>query len=293
MALEEHMNRTPRLRDCLGPACVSLVLVGLSLTSFYSYVLFHSLAEVFSIVVAGTIFSLTWYSRRWLDNHAILLLGISSLFVGGVDLIHTLAYKGMGVFPGDNANLATQLWIAARSLQSVAFLLAPLYVTRRFKPHAGVLVCGVATAFLLGSIFWGVFPDCYVEGVGLTPFKKVSEYVISLVLAASLVFLVRKRGAFEQDVLRWLVLSIALTIGGELAFTAYVSVYGLSNLVGHLFKILAFYLLYKAIVETGLARPYDLLFRELKQSEEALRAGTRWSGGWQTARASWPRRMRS
>jgi sigma-B regulation protein RsbU (phosphoserine phosphatase) len=33
----------------------------------------------------------------------------------------------------------------------------------------------------------------------------------------------------------------------------------------------AFYLVYKAVVQTALARPYSLLFRELKQSEEALR----------------------
>ncbi len=34
---------------------------------------------------------------------------------------------------------------------------------------------------------------------------------------------------------------------------------------------MAFYLIYKAIIETGLVEPYGLLFRELKQSEGALR----------------------
>ena len=44
-----------------------------------------------------------------------------------------------------------------------------------------------------------------------------------------------------------------------------------SNLVGHYFKIISFYLIYKAIIETGLMRPYDLLFRNLKQGEDAFR----------------------
>jgi PAS domain S-box-containing protein len=56
-----------------------------------------------------------------------------------------------------------------------------------------------------------------------------------------------------------------------LAFTFYVDVYGLSNLIGHYLKIISFYLIYEAIFETGLTRPYALLFRNLKQNEEALR----------------------
>jgi PAS domain S-box-containing protein len=44
--------------------------------------------------------------------------------------------------------------------------------------------------------------------------------------------------------------------------------YGISNLIGHYFKILSFYFIYKAIIETGLAKPYDLLFRDIKRSEE-------------------------
>jgi len=56
-----------------------------------------------------------------------------------------------------------------------------------------------------------------------------------------------------------------------LAFTFYVDVYGLSNLIGHYLKILSFYLMYKAIIETGLTKPYDLLFRNLKKSEERHR----------------------
>lgn len=39
------------------------LLVGLYLTSLYSYILFHTLAETFSIVVACGIFVIAWNSR--------------------------------------------------------------------------------------------------------------------------------------------------------------------------------------------------------------------------------------
>lgn len=39
-------------------------------------------------------------------------------------------------------------------------------------------------------------------------------------------------------------------------------------MIGHYLKVVSFYLMYKAIIETGLREPYNLLFRGLKQSEE-------------------------
>jgi PAS domain S-box-containing protein len=249
-----------------------LVLFGLYRTSSYSYLLFHSLAEIFSIVVACGIFMIAWNSRRFLDNTYLLFIGIAYLFVGGLDLIHTLAYKGMGVFEGYGTNLPTQLWIAARYVESLSLLIAPLFLRRRLNVNSVFLGYALATSLLLGSIFyWNLFPICFIEGVGLTPFKKISEYVISLVLFASIAILLRKRRQFDASVLRLLVASIILTIVSELAFTFYIHAYGLSNLIGHYLKIISFYFIYKAFIETGLAKPYALLFRNLKQSEEALR----------------------
>lgn len=91
-----------------------LVFLGLYLTSLYHYLLFHSLAEIFSITIACGIFMIAWNSRQFFANNYLLFIGIAYLFVAGVDLIHTLAYKGMGVFEGYETNLATQLWIATR-----------------------------------------------------------------------------------------------------------------------------------------------------------------------------------
>jgi signal transduction histidine kinase len=249
-----------------------LALSGLYLTSLYSYLLFHSLSEIFSIVVACGIFMIAWNSRQFLDNNYFLLVGIAYLFVGGVDLLHTLAYKGMGVFRGYGADLPTQLWILARYIESLSLLIAPLVLGRKLRSSLVLIGYSLVVVILLTSIFhWRIFPACFVEGVGLTPFKKRSEYIICLILISSVVLLLRKNKEFDKVVLKLLVASILLTIAAELAFTFYISVYGISNLFGHFCKIISFYLIYKAIIETGLTKPYNLLFRDLKQSEDALR----------------------
>ena len=228
------MERHSVIRDELITILAgALVLVVLYLTSLYSYLLFHSLAEVFSTVIAFSIFVLAWNSRQFLDNNYLLLMGIAYLFIGGLHLLHTLAYKGMGVFQGYDANLPTQLWIVARYVEGLSFLIAPLFLRRKLKANLAFLGYAIVFALLLGLIFGRSFPDCYVEGVGLTLFKKVSEYIISVILLASVYVLLRNRTEFAPDVLRWLVWSIVATIGAELAFTLYTSVYGFSNLMGH------------------------------------------------------------
>ncbi|OGP73877.1 MAG: hypothetical protein A2V86_00675 [Deltaproteobacteria bacterium RBG_16_49_23] len=249
-----------------------LVFLGLYLTSLYSYPLFHSLAELFSIVIACGIFMIAWNSRRFIDNNYLLFVGIAFLFVATIDLIHTLGYKGMGVFQGYETNLPTQLWIAARYMGSISLFIAPFFLRRKLNVKLVFSIYTIATSLLFVSIFYReVFPVCFIEGVGLTPFKRVSEYIISLILLGSIVHLLKNRKEFDQKVLQWVVGSIILTIASELAFTFYIHAYGFSNLVGHYLKIISFYLIYKALIETGLTKPYNLLFKNLKQNEETLR----------------------
>ncbi|UCC60417.1 MAG: PAS domain-containing sensor histidine kinase, partial [Dehalococcoidia bacterium] len=200
----------------------ALVLLGLYLTSRTNYLLFHSLAELFSIIVAIGIFALAWHTRRSLANNYILFIGIAYLFVGGIDLLHTLGYTGMGVFTGYGTNLPTELWIAARYIESLSLFIAPLFIGRKLNANLAFIGYALVTALLLVSIFtWNIFPDSFIEGTGLTAFKKTSEYVISAILLGSLYLLSRKRTEFDRTVFRLLAASIIVTIGSELLFTLY------------------------------------------------------------------------
>ena len=266
------MKKTSAVSFRSGEIAVGIIsLVGLYVISRYSFTLFHMIGELYSIVIGFSLFMLTWNSRRIIDNNYLIFIGIAFFFIAGIDLIHTLAYKGMDLFAGYGTNLPTQLWIAARYMESLSLLAAPFTIRRELRPGRIFAGYTALTTVLLVSIFGGLFPDCHVEGVGLTQFKVLSEFMISAILLGSLLMLLGKQGAFDRDVLVLLALSIATTIGSELAFTFYVGVFDFSNLVGHYLKIIAFYLIYKAIIETGLARPYTLMFNNLKQTEAALR----------------------
>ncbi|MFO7957786.1 MAG: MASE3 domain-containing protein [Candidatus Brocadiia bacterium] len=262
----------PAARKVLPSVAVgATALAILYVASRYNYLLFHGLGEGFSIAVACGVFMLAWNSRHLLDNDYLLLLGIAYAFVASIDLLHTLAYSGMGVFPAYGTNLPTQLWIGARYLEAVTLLIAPLALKIRLRPRLTVGAYAVATGLLVAAVFAGLFPDCFVEGEGLTPFKIASEYVIMGLLVGAGVLLYRNRSAFDPGVLWLLLASIGLTIVSELSFTLYADPYSFFNLVGHFLKFVSFYLIYKAVIVTGLARPYDLLYRRLHESERRYR----------------------
>ena len=249
-----------------------LILAGAVLTSLYSFLLFHVIVEIFSVLIAAAIFIIVWNTRGHLQNTYLLIVGIAYLFIGSIDFIHTLAYSGMNIFVGYDANLPTQLWIIARYMEAITLVVAPLMFGRTTKPFRVFGLYAAATVILVIAVFVpGLFPACYVEGTGLTLFKIASEYFISILLVCAIYLLWRHRDHFESDILWLVVASIVLTICAELSFTFYVSVYGFSNFAGHLFKLASFALIYQALVVSAFRRPYDTLFREIRQAEDKAR----------------------
>jgi PAS domain S-box-containing protein len=257
-------TNTDRILFWLVPAAA---IVALHLVSRSNYVLFHSLVEMFRVVVLFGVFVIAWHSRRWSNETYIVFIGIAFLAVGFLELMHALAYTGMGVFDERDANLPTQLWIAARYVESASLVVAPFLDGRRFHAGAAVAIYAVVSAALTAAIFSGLFPDCYVADVGQTPFKVASEYVVSGLFAGAMVPLLR-RPMFDAGIRRLLIVCLSTSIAAELAFTQYVGVYGPANQIGHLLLLLSTYFLYRAVLVSGIVNPFSLLFQKLKDSEE-------------------------
>jgi len=176
----------------------------------------------------------------------------------------------MNIFPPD-ANLPTQLWIALRFFECGVVLSAATLLGRRQLPIGplalGFLATGIVLAWLVLS---GRFPDCYIEGIGLTEFKINSEYAIAAGFVLTLLLLQRKREMLAPDIHVLVVLAVIVDIVAEFAFTKYVSVYGNANLIGHLLLLTSTYFLYRALVLQGIQKPQFLLFQHLNREKELL-----------------------
>jgi signal transduction histidine kinase len=251
-----------------------IVLIILFFISRINFLLFHTMAEAISIIIAFAVFMFAWNTRKFLNSNYLLYIGISFIFVGFIDLLHTITYGGMNIIPLPDdqvSNVPTQLWIAARYLQSLSLLIAPFFIKKKLNLGLVVSIYHLIIIGIILSIFyWHNFPDCYLNETGLTVFKKISEYLISLVLLAAIINIWRQKTKFDSQLRNLMTLSIAATILSELSFTLYSGVYDLTNVIGHLFKISSFFLIYKAIIVAGITQPVEVLFHDLNHSKLKL-----------------------
>ena len=251
----------------------ALVLLGFIYRQ--DYLLFHLLVELFGITVAWGIFLLVWTSRENLSNNFLLLVGNSLLFVGFLNLAHTISFQGMNVFSGVDNNLPDQSYLAARYFEGITLLVAIFSlrlrrVLTRFEYSLAFSIYLVITLFLFGTIFlWKNFP--LASSVrGDTFFYLASEYAITGIFLLCLAGLWRVRRHFEKQVFRWLAGAAACLVLSEALQTSLFDAFAVSNFMAHLFNVLVFYLFYRAVMQTGVVQPQALLFRELQEKQNAL-----------------------
>nr|MDO8119464.1 MASE3 domain-containing protein [Candidatus Sigynarchaeota archaeon] len=237
------------------------------------FLLFHTVSELFSIIILAGVFIIGWNTRNLASNSFFLVLGTSSLFVATIDLFHTLTYKGMNIFTGfiPETNLPTQLWIAARYFQAITILLAFLLVRVKINPVKLFLALTTCCTFLLALIFSGTFPMAH-DGTALTPFKVTSEYVIICIFAGTLLAVARHKHAFNRTTYDLTMVLLVILCISETMFTLYTDVFGFYNALGHVFKIIASAVMYKAVIEVSLQRPLDSLFKVITEKERTLKA---------------------
>jgi len=212
-----------------------------------------------------------WNSKSYHKNNYLIIIGISYLFVAVIDMFHAFTYKGMGLIALESSNVPTQLWIAARYMESLSLLGAFLFMKKRFAPEIVFIFYFIIFMLVFSSVFlFKNFPDCYIEGQGLTLFKILSEYLISLILILTAAILSFRKDSIDNQTYKYILSAIFITILSEIFFTFYIDVYGISNLAGHLLKIASCYLMYIAVIKNGFTKPYDILFRDLSQKTTEL-----------------------
>lgn len=255
-------------RSWAAPILMSVVLIGIST---FNYLLFHTLAEAFSVFVAVLMLATAWYTYPHSRDGFLLFLGCGYFWVGTVDLLHALAYKGMSIFPGVSADPATQLWLVARYMEAFILLAAPLFLNRHPRRVPVFAAIGLVIVILCVAVATGRFPTAYVDGIGLTTFKVASEYAIVAILLLALFHVDRRADCINRGTFDRMVAAIVLTCLAELSFTLYVGISGPLNVTGHVLKLLSFWIIFYAIIRTTLEKPYVRLEHLVAERTAALR----------------------
>jgi diguanylate cyclase (GGDEF)-like protein/PAS domain S-box-containing protein len=228
----------------------------------------HNILETLSVTLAALIFVVGWQSYESARSLNILLLSCVFLTVALLDFGHGMSSPGMPLFVTPaSPSKAIAFWLASRFITAMTFFVA---IALRWKavefPSSRYLVCIFFLSYATFS-FWLILfypqslPQTYLSGTGYTTFKIVAEYVIAIIYIATAVLILLFIGnrLADNEYSRNLFKAAAIMVLSELSIVAYSSPSDIFNLLGHGYKILAFYFLYRAVYAINIKSPLEKL----------------------------------
>ncbi|MCL4309198.1 MAG: SpoIIE family protein phosphatase [Actinomycetota bacterium] len=262
-----------------GAVCaLGLILVALPGGFFYrvlpadDFVLFHLIFELIGVIISFAIFTTGWYGNKQRPNAHIFAIAAVFFTVGLIDFFHTLSYNGMpAVLSQNSLNKTATYWIATRLITAVG-LLAVAFIPETRMPRwlwpRGVLILASAFVALLVLIEGrapGLLPAMYAKDTGLTTVNNVLDYIVIVIYLGTIAIFWR-RHAFEPESTIFLQTALLIAAFGEFAYTRYLNELDSYSILGHVYKVAAYYFILRAVFVSSLQQPY----RELDHARDDL-----------------------
>lgn len=238
--------------------------------SYYNFLLFHSLLELFCIVISFSFCIIAYNSFLVSRRHMFTSLGISYFFVGATNALHMLAFKGVGVFGNDTANLGTLFVIVSKFIEGISLLILPFVLqqrnSRRFKPsivfgiYSSILIIILVFIFNLDAI-----PLLHTHNLIPTSMKTINELLIALILIVVFICFTKTKTIHSTEAYSMISLALATKAASQIFFVLYSGFYDIFSVAGHILRFVSFFYTYKALVATSLSTPLRLLADRMKK----------------------------
>ena len=240
----------------------------------HDYLAAHTLLEFVSMAVSVMVFALAWNLRFEEGSSHRIMVGVGFLAICFMDVAHTLSFQGMPDFITDNnVEKSINFWLAARFTAACVLLgVALLPVSTWTNVHCYRFLATAAAftvaVWWIGLTYADALPRTFIEGSGLTPFKIGAEYLCVAMYMAAAALLLRKSLRVGQRDWQWLAAAAWVQGLAEMYFTMYADVTDVFNLLGHIYKAIAYLMVYRAIFVEGVRAP----LRELEFERGRLAA---------------------
>ncbi|WP_168188960.1 EAL domain-containing protein [Thiomicrorhabdus sediminis] len=258
-------------------ASIQLILGVIDITEQYTYVAsylsLHLAMEMVSVFISLMVFIVGWNVANHKLPSSLLLLSLIFFNVGIFDYFHAVSYGGMPDFLSHNdVQKHLNFWMAARFISAFGLLLLAIYLVSKIELHLNRTAIFIASLTFTLVFLWLVIyridlmPVWFVEGQGLTDLKKNLEYVIIGMNVLTALILLTQLNRPRSLHVPLLIGAVLVTAMSELYFTWYSTMTGVYNIMGHLYKVVAYFMIYRAIVVEAI----DIPFNRLKESQETL-----------------------
>lgn len=235
--------------------------------SVSAYLSWHTMFEFTSIMISLCVFILPYYAYKQNRRLRSIFIGNVFLLMGILDTFHTLSFKGMPYFLIENntANKATTFWIIARLIGAIGITAGSFIKTNRKSQVDRRIFLGFSLAFsltimIIVTYFPHLLPVMYIEGAGITQIKIIIEYVIILFLCFADILYLQQYLKKKDNSNFMFAIAITTSVFSELAFVKYTSVYDIYNYLGHVYKFISYFIVFRIAFTNNIEKPYLALF---------------------------------
>jgi len=228
----------------------------------------HLLLEILALMIGSLIVASSWHTFERRDNRHTHLLIVGFLVVLACDLQHALTYASQPVGAQDDETpLALYFWLMGRTaelltLGAIALRAAP-HLTLRTSLLSGIGLVAAVTAG--GELLVSPLPIALMPR--LVPIHAIANVLLVVTFWLVAVGLWRRAWAAYSYTLATLGTAAFLLGFGSLAYTPLFSPSDVQNLAGHVYKLMAYVMLYRATFAVAIRRP----LRDLQASEQRER----------------------
>lgn len=241
-----------------------------------SYLTFHIISETFSIIVSFSIFGVGYYTYNQSKNSYALFLSCAFLAIGLIDMTHMLSFPDMPSFiTVNNTNKGIIFWISARLITAISLILsvyiyadtAKHWISKKYLLPVALII--PTLIFVLVIYYPSYLPLMFAEGSGLTTTKIILEWIVIIFFTVAFILYLRRYLKTGETYIILILAALIFSIFSELSFTLYRSAFDTYNMLGHIYKLIAFLMIYVSIFFLTISQPYNKLEKEIIEREKA------------------------
>lgn len=228
--------------------------------------------ELFCIITSLGITFTSIETYEIIENDYFLIMGVAYAFIATFTVLHTHSIFTNANISKNAFNQSYQITLVTILLESASIFASTVFLNRKNKYifFVSILYLIISILILASIFYYKNFPACYTTNHGFTNFF-ISGIIIScFIYLLSIYFLQKNNCYFNNIIYKIVILSIVLKIFSCLFFFLEPIINIYAYVISSAFKVASYCLTYKAVIETSLKEPYDLLLYKLKDSNNKL-----------------------
>lgn len=238
---------------------------------YFNRLTFHTISELFTIIIAFSAFMIVLNTYNISQNSYLTFLGIGFGFVSMFEIIHVLIYAGTDIFMLNNPKIDSLLAVVPRLLQSVIILVSFLFINKKIKIALSVTIyCLITLVLLAGIFFLGDSIGAFIDQIGFIMLYQALEITAAVLFSVALIALIYNRKKLKFRIYKYMLISLSASVLVDVLLVMDANMNSMINVSSHILKFIAFFCIYKAVIQNTLRNPVDSIFFELNMVKNEL-----------------------